>query len=394
MNNDRNKRLNDLISIKPKVNQQHSNSTCTSSTEQRSKNSAIDFSIIFFSNSEQENSDHYQFIYDVSEFADRHAFKAIWLPERHYHPFGGSFPNPAILASAIAARTQTVRLRAGSVVLPLHHPTEVVEAWGMIDCLSKGRVDLGFASGWNPNDFILCPDQYEQRKKLWQDRIPEVKALWAGDSIAYTNGVAEKVKISTYPRPIQKELNVWYVVTKLDESFRYAGLHGYNVLTMLQGIDLDQLGSKIAMYRQARSEAGLNPNEGVVSLMLHTLVSRDPDFVRSTVEMPFRQYIQSALKSHIKSVDKDSDIAKLELDKIVDYSFERYYQTGALFGTVEQAEKVVQHAIKVGVNEIACLVEFGVDHQLIKQSLPCLHLLQEKFRSNNCSEKPTTEALV
>jgi len=48
-------------------------------------------------------------------------FRAIWTPERHFHAFGGPYPNPSVTGAAVAAITSNLDIRAGSCVLPLHH---------------------------------------------------------------------------------------------------------------------------------------------------------------------------------------------------------------------------------------------------------------------------------
>ena len=351
--------------------------------------SPMDFSFIFFSDSNQSAENKYQLVFDIVAFADEHEFTAVWLPERHFHPFGGIYPNPSILAAAIAIQTKHIRLRSGSVVLPLHHPAEVVEAWSMVDNLSNGRVDLGFASGWNPNDFVTTPDTYQNRKQVWHDRIPMVQKLWRGESISFLNGNGKETAVQIYPKPIQKTLNIWLVVTKSDESFHYAGTQGYHILTMLQGIDLDELGKKIQIYRSARLANGFSPLEGKVTLMLHTLVHEDLARVESAVREPFTQYIKSALSGHIEGMkDRPSE---QEINKIVDYSYQRYFSTGALFGSVEDAMKVVEKAISVGVNEIACLMDFGIDSALVKESLPYLHRLKTAVAQAFANKKAIQE---
>jgi hypothetical protein len=60
----------------------------------------------------------------------------VWLPERHFHPLGGAYPNPALAAAALAVRTRRIRLRAGSVVLPLQDPVTIAEDWSFVDNLS------------------------------------------------------------------------------------------------------------------------------------------------------------------------------------------------------------------------------------------------------------------
>jgi natural product biosynthesis luciferase-like monooxygenase protein len=341
---------------------------------------AMAFSVIFFSDVNQALDHKYQMVFDVATFADQHGFKAVWLPERHFHPFGGIYPSPATLAAALAVKTQNIRLRSGSVVLPLHHPIEVVETWSMIDNLSGGRVDLGFASGWNPNDFILSPGAYENLKEVWHERIPLVQKLWRGEQLAFKNGKGETVEIQVYPKAIQPELNVWFVISKSDESFKYAGSQGYNVLTMLQGIDLDELGKKIDLYRTARKENGFDPLGGTVTLMLHTLVHKDLKLVEEAVREPFFAYIKSALSGHIQVLAKDQRPSEAEINKIVDYSYERYFKTGALFGSIKETEVVVEKAKAVGVSEIACLMDFGVDYGVVMDSLAYLDELKNKVK--------------
>ncbi len=341
--------------------------------------SAIDFSIIFFSDSQHDLNDRYKFLMDVAQYVDQNAFSSIWLPERHFHPFGGIYPDPAVLASAIAVQTKQIRLRTGSVVMPLHHPTQIVEQWAMVDNLSHGRVDLGFACGWNPNDFIVSPENYQDRKKIWFDNIPVVQKLWRGEKVAFKNGIGDEVEVSVYPRPKQPNLDVWVVITREEKSFIQAGEQGYNILTMLQGTDLDGLAKKIELYRNARAENGFDPNAGVVSLMLHTMLHEDCDSVESKVKEPFMNYIRSAVTGHIQSMDKEERPSQDEIDKIVEYSYSRYFHTGALFGSVNDACKVVDKAIEIGVNEIACLVDFGVDKNFILESLPYLTALKESY---------------
>ena len=69
------------------------------------------------------------------------------------------------------------RLRAGSVVLPLHHPMRVAEEWSMVDNLSHGRAALSIASGWHFNDFSLAPENFEQRHQIMRDNITTLKKL-------------------------------------------------------------------------------------------------------------------------------------------------------------------------------------------------------------------------
>ena len=174
------------------------------------------------------------------------------------------------------------------------------------------------------------------------------------------------------------------LVAQNTEAFVDAGRRGYNIFTMLYGYDLQALSEKIRAYRAAREEAGYDPASGIVSLMLHTLVHEDHDKVEQAVEKPFKAYLKSSVDAHVKAgLGSESGAAEpSETDKanMLEYAYRRYCRTGALFGSVDEARSVVDEAINAGVNDIACLMDFGADYSLVKQSLPYLKTLVAAYR--------------
>src|SRR5690349_15168293 len=186
----------------------------------------MDFSLFYFANNDTQQQDCYRLLLEGARFADDHGFTAVWTPERHFHAFGGLFPNPAVLGAAIAATTQRVAIRAGSVVLPLHHPVRVAEEWAVVDNLSGGRVGLAFASGWHARDFLLAPQNYPARKAVMADYIETVRRLWRGEALAFPNGAGLEETLHLLPRPVQPELPVWVTAAESLESFRLAGRIG------------------------------------------------------------------------------------------------------------------------------------------------------------------------
>ena len=86
----------------------------------------MQFSLLFFSDDGANTSRHkYRLILDSAKHADAHDFSAVWIPERHFQPFGGLYPNPSVLGAALATVTERIQIRAGSVALPLHNPIRV-----------------------------------------------------------------------------------------------------------------------------------------------------------------------------------------------------------------------------------------------------------------------------
>lgn len=347
-------------------------------------NSDISFSFLFFSDVQSNISDQekYEFMRKLVLFADASNFEAVYFPERHFYEFGSIYPNPALIASWMIPQTSRIRFRTAGISLPLHHPAEIAEWWAVNDVLSNGRVDLGFGSGWHKEDFILSPNTFHNRKEILADQINNVRKLWRGEEVAFEGPDEEQLSVRIYPRPVQEELNVWLLVTQNDEAFRFAGSAGYNVFTMLYGYGFEELEKKITIYREARKKAGFDPETGVISLMLHTLIMEDSDSVRRAVEAPFRNYIKVSLDAHLR--DKYNEKEK---ETILEYSFQRYYKTGALFGTERECHSMIESALSAGVNEIACLVDFGVDYDVVKSSLPILKRFVSNYEKRSVSER-------
>src|SRR5437588_13019607 len=155
----------------------------------------MQFSLSYFSTSGAAGaSDRYRLLFEGARFADAAGFAAVWIPERHFQDFGGAYPNPSVLAAALATMTRRVRIRAGSVVLPLHDPLRLVEEWSVVDNLSDARIDLSFASGWHPADFVLCQGSYADRKDILIQRFHAVRSLWNGGSARVIRPDGEEIE--------------------------------------------------------------------------------------------------------------------------------------------------------------------------------------------------------
>ncbi|HKQ67816.1 MAG TPA: MupA/Atu3671 family FMN-dependent luciferase-like monooxygenase [Polyangiaceae bacterium] len=358
---------------------------------------AMEFSLFYFSSDETSGPAQgakYELLLEGAKFADEHGFVAVWTPERHFHAFGGIYPHPAVTGAAVAAITKNVQIRAGSVVLPLHHPARVAEAWSVVDNLSGGRVGVSFASGWQPNDFVLAPANFKDAKAIMFRDIEIVKALWRGDAVEFPGAAGAPVAVRTLPRPVQLELPVWVTTAGNVETYERAGQIGANILTHLLGQSVAELAPKIEAYRRARQAHGHDPHAGVVSLMLHAFVGPDKDGVRAAVKEPLKRYLGSSLEllkqyawsfpafSRPKDMagDRGDDLANLspeERDALLDHAVSRYYETSGLFGRPKDCLAMVDELARIGVSEVACLIDFGIPTRLVLEHLSHLSELRE-----------------
>ncbi|MEO1537844.1 MAG: MupA/Atu3671 family FMN-dependent luciferase-like monooxygenase [Pseudomonadota bacterium] len=347
----------------------------------------MDFSLFYWGNDDGVGRDKYGLLLEGAKFADDNGFQAIWTPERHFHAFGGLYPNPSVTGAAAAAITKNIAIRAGSCVAPLHHPARIAEEWAVIDNLTDGKTGLAIASGWQPDDFVLRPENTPPNNKAaMMQAIKDVRKLWRGEEVMMEKADGTQVARLTQPRPVSKELNVWITTAGNPDTWRQAGEVGAHVLTHLLGQSVEDVGEKIKIYHAALREAGHNPDDFTVTLMLHTFLAGDRDTARNIAREPMKDYLRSAaglIKQYAWAFPAfkrpegtesphQIDLGSLdeeELEAILDFAFERYFEHSGLFGTVDDAMSRVAEVKAIGVTEVACLIDYGIDRATILEGL-------------------------
>lgn len=346
------------------------------------------FTLFFFA-SDASADQPYELLLEAARFADHHGFTAVWTPERHFGRFGGAFANPAVTSAALATMTQRIQLRAGSLISPLHDVIRIAEEWSMVDRLSGGRAAISFGAGWNADDFVLYPERYARRREVMYDQIGALRRLWRGEPIT-RDAPSGPATVSIHPRPVQAELPIWVTTSGSLDTYRAAGRIGANLLTHMMLQDAAQLAERIGVYRAERAAAGLPAETGVVSLMLHTFVGGLDAAVRRLVRPSFREYLRSAVELELAAARSAGTasgglamtgeaIPADLVEDVLDLTFERYYERASCMGSIDTAYASVRRFAAAGVDEIACLIDFGVAPRIVLEALHFLRQLKDRF---------------
>ena len=181
--------------------------------------------------------------------------------------------------------------------------------------------------------------------------------------------------MTSFPRPIQKELNVWLTCSGGEQRFIDAGKHGYNVLTALLFQTAEQLCDKIKQYRRAREDSGFDPASGKVTLMLHTFLSDDQQQAYAIIKAPFMQYLKTSAHLWSQQVKDWDTLSSKQQQKLLEYGFQRYSTQAALFGDPSTARQMIKTLDEAGVDEVACLIDFGVAPSIVLEHIPYIDAL-------------------
>jgi len=326
----------------------------------------LQISLFFFAASpEDAPGDLYKLLIESARFADRHGFTAVWTPERHFQNFGGLYPNPSLTSAALAMVTSQIRLRAGSVVAPLASALRIAEEWAVVDNLSHGRVGVSFASGWHADDFVLAPASYPNRRDDMIEKLETVKKLWRGEKITMPNGEGRDIQVGIVPRPIQPELDIW-LTCQQDANFTTTGELGYKVLTNLNYKKLDDLDRKCRLYHDGAERA--HGRRGHFTLMAHMFVGTDDEHVWRVAGRALHRYLEIRADMDAKLYE-GLELSEADRAFLARRGTEQFLGETSLIGTAETCAARARRFLDAGVDELACLIDFGVPFDEVMASL-------------------------
>jgi len=157
---------------------------------------------------------------------------------------------------------------------------------------------------------------------------------------------------------------------------------------------IEDLEARITLYRRTLVQHGHEPKSCKVSLMMHTYIDNNESLIKEQVKQPFCNY----LKTHFDLVENlakrmnfqvnPENLTEEDRQQLLEFAFERYFQQDrVLIGTPESCQRIVERFQKIGVDEIACLVDFGLDFDTVMTSLNKL----TDFKQNHQPRKYTSK---
>jgi alkanesulfonate monooxygenase SsuD/methylene tetrahydromethanopterin reductase-like flavin-dependent oxidoreductase (luciferase family) len=143
-------------------------------------------------------ADLYQAAIEMCAWGDENAIGSVHLSEHHGSP-DGYCPSPLVFASAIATRTQNMRIFISALIAPLHDPVQLAEDLTVLDIISRGRVIPVISGGYREEEFNAVGKDLSVRKQYMDDIGPFLKKAWSGETFEY-----EGRTITITPRPFSQ----------------------------------------------------------------------------------------------------------------------------------------------------------------------------------------------
>jgi alkanesulfonate monooxygenase SsuD/methylene tetrahydromethanopterin reductase-like flavin-dependent oxidoreductase (luciferase family) len=295
----------------------------------------------------------------LTELADSLGYDHVRMVEHYFHPYGGYSPNPLLFLAAAAQRTKRLRLMTGAVLPVFNNPLKLAGEIGMLDAISNGRAEVGFARAFLPHEFSRFGVPLDESRARFDEGLEVVTQLLEAENVAFNGRFHTFPATTSLPRPTQMPRPpFWVAALATESSFVNAGRQGHGIMAIPVGGG--EMARLITAYRTAWKEAG-HGGEGRVMLAFHMFVHEEPGAAARIARAPLNRYIASLVDAAsdwtagTSSADYpgyDKIIAKLKGD-----SFESQVAEGSAFvGTpAEVTEQIRTFAARSGPFEIASL---------------------------------------
>jgi alkanesulfonate monooxygenase SsuD/methylene tetrahydromethanopterin reductase-like flavin-dependent oxidoreductase (luciferase family) len=282
--------------------------------------------------------------------------------EHYFERYGGYSPNPITFLSAVAARTKKMRLITGAVVPAFNNPLKLAGEIAMLDAISNGRFDVGFARAFLPHEFRrfrISPDESIAR---FREGLEQVELLLTKENVSHHGQFHSFDDVTSLPRPTQKPRPKFFIATtRTADSFEFAGRNGH----ALMSIPIGPLKDLLPIYRKAWRDAG-HPGDGEVMIAFHMFCHEDAKRAREIPRPQFEDYFVALFESAGEwtkgASSKDYKGYDESIARMKNFTLDTQIEAGgALVGTPDEIKAIIRRfESTIGKFEHASLqINFG-----------------------------------
>jgi alkanesulfonate monooxygenase SsuD/methylene tetrahydromethanopterin reductase-like flavin-dependent oxidoreductase (luciferase family) len=214
--------------------------------------------------------DYYQDVLALARDADAGGLDYVKMTEHYLGDYGGYCPSPLTFLAAVAAQTSNIRLMTGCVLPAFHHPVQLAAHAAMVDVLSGGRLEVGFARAWLPYEFEAFGVPLSSSHARFQACIKAVIRLWTEQKVTEQTEFFSFRDATSQPAVVQRpHPPVWGAAIRSPESFVWLAEQGFGLLVSLPPLRRDFKWTRdlIRLYRATfaakHKDTGLSPRVAV-----------------------------------------------------------------------------------------------------------------------------------
>jgi alkanesulfonate monooxygenase SsuD/methylene tetrahydromethanopterin reductase-like flavin-dependent oxidoreductase (luciferase family) len=194
----------------------------------------------------------YRAALEMAEWGEGHGCVSVLISE-HHQSSDGYLPSPLVLASAVAARTSSVPIVVGALLLNFYDPIKLAEDMAVLDILSGGRVAYIIGLGYRPEEYAMFGVDMAGRGQVLEAKLIALRRALAGDTFEF-----EGRPVHVTPSPVTPGGPTLMYGGHSKAAARRAGRFGLDFFAEGENDGLE------AAYREGAAETGATPGSCIV----------------------------------------------------------------------------------------------------------------------------------
>jgi alkanesulfonate monooxygenase SsuD/methylene tetrahydromethanopterin reductase-like flavin-dependent oxidoreductase (luciferase family) len=196
----------------------------------------------------------------LAETADSLGFDCFWLAEFHFRPHS-PLSAPLVLASAIASRTNRIKVGIAVQLLPLANPVRLAEECATLDHVSGGRLVYGIGRSSFLDSYRGYNVDYELSRPMFFEALDVIRKAWRDEPLNHEGEYYSFRNVNVVPKPYQKPHPPVRIACESRATFPMMGKLGFPIMIRHQ-MELPQLRNLLDEYEAERHAAGFGgPNQ-------------------------------------------------------------------------------------------------------------------------------------
>ena len=310
--------------------------------------------------------------------AENLGFDTVWLAEHHFSPERAVLASPMIVASAICARTERIRIGLAVQVLPLTNPLWVAEEAATVDHISKGRFEFGIGRSGLTRYYQGYNVLYEESRPRFLEALAIITKAWEQDQFSYAGQFHSYENATVVPKPFQKPHPPITVAVAGEETFPLIGSMGHSIFVSMN-TPKEQLTERLTSYKQSRKESGIR-EPGGISIRVPVYVAETTDKAHSEPEESARHALSYAAQELSQTAASVEAAARMHTMANTPYS--EILANRVLFGTPDEiVDRLNGLQEEFGITGLVMECNYGgrIPYERVINSL---RLLSEKVMPN------------
>ena len=294
--------------------------------------------------------------FDQVMAAERLGFDTVWLAEHHFSPERAVLASPMIVASAICAKTERIRIGLAVQVLPLTNPLRVAEEAATVDHISKGRFEFGIGRSGLTRYYQGYNVQYEESRPRFLEALAIITKAWNQEQFSYAGQFNSYENVTVVPKPLQQPHPPITVAVAGEDTFPLIGSMGHSIFVSMN-TPKEQLINRLAAYTKSRKEAGIE-DPGGISIRVPVYVAETRDKAHSEPEESARHALAYAAQE--LSQTAASAEAATRMHRMANTPYSEILANRVLFGTPDElVERLNILQEELGINGIVMECNYG-----------------------------------